>query len=144
MSVKVVKAALEHAEYIIRLNRTCLFQNWSDESIKKDIERHDYYVAMEDGKAKGYACVWTMPPEAELEDICVSPDARRRGLGQMIMDYIISESKKNGVDMICLEVRKSNLGAISLYEKNGFVRGGVRKGYYDNREDALIMCRRDE
>lgn len=139
MNVEIFKASAGNAEDIIRLSRECLSAGWSDESIKKDIERHDYFVAVEGGEVKGYACVWFMPPEAEIDDICVTADARGRGIGDMMMKFIISEAEKNGTDMINLEVRESNLPAIRLYEKNGFVREGVRKAYYDNREDALIM-----
>ena len=49
-----------------------------------------------------------------------------------------------GADTVLLEVRSSNTAAIRLYEEYGFVKTGIRKGYYDNKEDALIMCKNIE
>ena len=119
-------------------------QGWSDESIISDISKHNYYVAEENGVIAGYACVWLIPPEAELEDICVHPEMRRKGIAQALMEHLTEDAHKNGADTVLLEVRASNAAAISLYEKNGFKRAGVRKAYYSNKEDAVIMVRNNE
>jgi len=58
----------------------------------------------------------------------------------MLIQSLISYSRENGISAITLEVRKSNIPAITLYESFGFVRAGLRKNYYsNNNEDAIIM-----
>jgi ribosomal-protein-alanine N-acetyltransferase len=60
-------------------------------------------------------------------------------LGELLLIAAIEMAVARGQEVMTLEVRRSNEAAVSLYEKYGFTRVGVRSGYYDNREDALIM-----
>ncbi|GAB2880749.1 ribosomal protein S18-alanine N-acetyltransferase [Microbulbifer echini] len=80
--------------------------------------------------------------EAELLDVAVSPEWRRRGLAEMLLSRLINSLKKDSRRLL-LEVRVSNLAAQSLYRKLGFSENGLRKNYYpaDNgkRENALLM-----
>ncbi len=78
--------------------------------------------------------------EGEIYDIFISKKFQRKGVGGKLygeFEYILL---KNGVRKVFLEVRESNLKAISFYKKLGFVEGGRRKNYYKNpSEDALIF-----
>ena len=75
--------------------------------------------------------------------MAVSPEYRRKGVGDALMEVMLKVTEESGVLSHTLEVRKSNAGALRLYEKHGFKIAGERKGYYeDNGEDALIMWRR--
>ncbi|MFQ5858886.1 MAG: ribosomal protein S18-alanine N-acetyltransferase [Anaerolineae bacterium] len=88
----------------------------------------------------GYVGFWLVAGEAHISTIAVHPDARRRGLGELLLVHVIETALANGADFVTLEVRVSNHSAQRLYEKYGFNRTGRRKGYYsDNREDAWIM-----
>jgi ribosomal-protein-alanine N-acetyltransferase len=70
----------------------------------------------------------------------VDPGARRRGVGRALMLHVLTAFEGKGATRATLEVRRSNLGAQALYEELGFVRAGVRRGYYsDNGEDAFVM-----
>jgi ribosomal-protein-alanine N-acetyltransferase len=90
----------------------------------------------------GYLIAWFVEDEAHLANIAVVPWARRRGLAQRMLDWLYEEAYLRGSRMIVLEVRTSNSGALRLYERNGFVAGGVRRNYYKNpREDAIVMVR---
>ena len=78
--------------------------------------------------------------EAHITNIAVSPDFRRKHIGESLLMVLIESCRKSMVKYITLEVRVSNEPAIKLYEKYGFRSLGTRKGYYqDNDEDALIM-----
>jgi ribosomal-protein-alanine N-acetyltransferase len=75
-------------------------------------------------------------------NVAVDPDHRRRGIATRLLEALFEMTKNDGRRGYTLEVRVSNAGAIDLYERLGFERRGVRKGYYtDNREDALVMWR---
>ena len=76
-----------------------------------------------------------------LMNVAVDDRLRRRGIGSALMARLFQEADRPGA-CYTLEVRPSNAVAIAMYERFGFERAGLRRGYYhDNREDALIMWR---
>ena len=81
-----------------------------------------------------YDAIW------HVMNIAVDPDRRRRGIAVALIGALL---ERVGSDApITLEVRRSNVGAIALYERFGFKSAGVRRRYYaDNGEDAVIMWR---
>lgn len=92
----------------------------------------------------GYGIVMLSPGEAHILNICVHPDYQGRGLGRFFLQYLLKQLNRSEVDMVLLEVRRSNTPAQQLYQSEGFHELGVRKGYYptDNgREDAIILAK---
>jgi len=80
-----------------------------------------------------------------IMNVAVDPDYRRRGVATRLLEQVFEQTKDDQRRGYTLEVRVSNNRAIELYEKLGFVRQGIRRGYYtDNREDALIMWKDPE
>jgi ribosomal-protein-alanine N-acetyltransferase len=80
-----------------------------------------------------------------IMNVAVDPDYRRRGIATRLLESVFESTRDDQRRGYTLEVRVSNDRAISLYENLGFVRQGLRRGYYtDNREDALIMWRDPE
>lgn len=81
-----------------------------------------------------YDTVW------HVMNVAVDPAKRRRGIATAMIESLLSRVEPDA--QLTLEVRKSNAGAIRLYETFGFRSAGVRRRYYaDNGEDALIMWR---
>jgi ribosomal-protein-alanine N-acetyltransferase len=75
-------------------------------------------------------------------NVAVDPDFQRRGIASRLLEHLFEVTRDDQRRGYTLEVRTSNEEAIALYERLGFVRQGLRRGYYtDNREDALIMWR---
>jgi [ribosomal protein S18]-alanine N-acetyltransferase len=88
----------------------------------------------------GYIMFWVVFEELHLMNLAVRPDVRRRGIGTKLVRHALSVGADRGARTTLLEVRASNQAAIIMYEGFGFIRRGVRKGYYDHpREDAVIM-----
>ncbi len=78
-------------------------------------------------------------------NVAVDPDYRRRGIATRLLEHVFESTRDDQRRGYTLEVRVSNDRAISLYERLGFERQGIRRGYYtDNREDALIMWKDPE
>jgi [ribosomal protein S18]-alanine N-acetyltransferase len=99
-----------------------------------------YVVAREGERIVGYAGLWLMVDEAHVTTFAVHPDARRRRVGERLLQRLFEIAAGMSAQWLTLEVRASNLAAQRLYEKYGFRRAGVRRRYYsDNNEDALIM-----
>lgn len=90
----------------------------------------------------GYAVVWMAGREAELGDLAVRVEARRRGVGSALLTAGLEAAARAGAARIFLEVREGNLAARRLYERAGFEVVGIRPGYYARPvEDALVMRR---
>jgi ribosomal-protein-alanine N-acetyltransferase len=88
----------------------------------------------------GFAGMWLLYDEAHITTICVAPEHRGKGLGELLLLALFEEALNRGAHWLTLEVRVSNTPAQDLYEKYGFTRQGVRRRYYsDNGEDAYIM-----
>jgi len=92
------------------------------------------------GSILGFAVASLLPPQAELETIAVAPESQRLGLGQRLFQALAAELKAAGVGDVLLEVRASNRPAQAFYRALGFVKTGLRPGYYaDPIEDAVLM-----
>ena len=96
-------------------------------------------VAEMDGVVAGYVCLQSLFEEAQILDIAVDPRLRGRGFARMLMEYAVAVACRQGAEFMALEVRESNVAAITLYELFGFSRTGIRKGYYEGKEDAVLM-----
>ena len=94
------------------------------------------------GRPLGYVVAMVARPEAEIADLAVAPDARRRGIGRALIDRLLADLEAEGVESVFLEVRESNRGARALYESRAFRGIGRRRGYYRLPvEDALLLKR---
>lgn len=99
-------------------------------------------AATEDDQLLGYLVLSRYDQAWHLMNIAVDPDHRRRGIASRLVESAFSRIDPNAP--VTLEVRPTNQSAIELYERHGFRRFGLRKGYYpDNGEDALIMWKGD-
>jgi ribosomal-protein-alanine N-acetyltransferase len=97
------------------------------------------FVADHDGIVVGYVCLMSLFEEAQILDIAVAPEQRGRGVARILMDYAIYVSREKDAEVLVLEVRASNIAAITLYERCGFVRTGIRSKYYEGVDDAVLM-----
>jgi ribosomal-protein-alanine N-acetyltransferase len=97
----------------------------------------------EAGALVGYLILSRYVDAWHVMNVAVAPGRRREGIASALLRQLLDETRGGDARRgYTLEVRVSNVGAISLYERFGFRPKGVRRGYYtDNREDALIMWR---
>jgi ribosomal-protein-alanine N-acetyltransferase len=77
--------------------------------------------------------------EAELLIIATHVDVRQQGYARMLFQEALKALRQKDIQKIFLEVRPSNAVALRLYERMGFSRVGLRKQYYPDYEDALIL-----
>ena len=152
-------ATPEDADIIAEMATKYLTHSWGASEIRKDMEKNPnsrYFVVVRSGKALpgqayrgesdvvGYISCWTVLAEGEIHDVVVTEELRRRGLGRKLVNHMLRTGRHEGIHDFTLEVRSRNEAAIKLYEEFGFRREGMRKGYYDNEDDAVIMWRRTE
>ena len=91
----------------------------------------------------GYAGLWISPDPAgdqgHITNIAVAADHRRRGVATRLLGSLAAMAIERGCIALTLEVRVSSTGAQELYRRFGFAPAGVRKRYYENTEDAIVM-----
>lgn len=85
-----------------------------------------------------YRCVMD---ECELLLIGVAPEIRRTGTASALITIIEKEIKKQCINKIFLEVSAINIPAINLYKKLGYSEIGIRKKYYEDGSDAILMAK---
>jgi ribosomal-protein-alanine N-acetyltransferase len=87
----------------------------------------------------GYSVVWKLLDEAELHWFEIFEPFRGRGLSHLFMELLIKEISKSGIKKLLLEVSEKNEPAKRIYEKKGFKSIGVRKSYYPDGSNAILM-----
>ena len=140
--MRIRKLVLEDAPAIAELEKRCFSDPWSEKSIASEVHNPLAYwlVAEDGGEILGYIGSQSVLDAADVMNLAVSPDHRRKGIGEKLIKALTRYLQENGVIALLLEVRVSNAPAIRLYEKLGFVQVGRRPRYYTNpREDALIL-----
>ena len=139
----VRRATIEDAKEIFAIEMECFSVPWSLDSIETELLNEDkklYYVIEDGNGVVGYAGAWLVYDEGQITNIAIRPSARRQGFGAKLTSALIEECFKRGMHEIFLEVRISNLSALSLYRQLGFTVKGMRKNYYSEpKEDAYIM-----
>lgn len=139
----VRRATIEDAKEIFAIEMECFSVPWSLDSIETELLNEDkklYYVVEDANGVVGYAGAWLVYDEGQITNIAIRPSVRRQGYGAKLTSALIEECFKRGMHEIFLEVRISNLSALSLYRQLGFTVKGMRKNYYSEpKEDAYIM-----
>uniref|UniRef100_UPI0040570DE0 ribosomal protein S18-alanine N-acetyltransferase n=1 Tax=Agathobacter sp. TaxID=2021311 RepID=UPI0040570DE0 len=146
---------LEDIPQAAELEAQCFSLPWSEKSFRDSLQRKDtIFLVCEqecaevlqegqkisDKKIIGYIGMYFSFEEAEITNVAVSPCHRGKGVGMILLQKAKEAAKEQGAERILLEVRVSNRPAISLYEKSGFSRIGIRKNFYERPdEDADIM-----
>ena len=145
--IEIRKMKPEYVDAVYEIDKASVPIPWSKKSIEEELNNMlaNFLVAVNDEKVIGFAMCWFVMDECHIGNIAVSPDYRRKGVGEKLFKSLLQGTKEHGTNYIILEVRTSNEPAIKLYEKFGFEEVCIRKHYYKNPdgtyEDALIMSK---
>jgi len=132
---------------IVSLERACpTAAHWSEEqyqdlfsSVESVSPRLCLIAKSASATVVGFLIARHIAPEWELENLVVSPAARRKSIGIELLLALLSQARQTNSEAVFLEVRESNSAARQLYEKAGFLQTGRRKSYYANPlEDAIV------
>lgn len=133
----------EDAEPVAHLLLASIGPAWTAEAVREEITRRGAVAlgVLQDGEALGAILGFTVVDELEIDVVAVAPTARRRGLGRSLVEAAMARARSCGAAQAFLEVRAGNAAARALYASLGFAESGVRRGYYDDGEDAIRMAR---
>lgn len=135
-------ATVKDIDTLIDIDQQSFSFPWPADAFYNDLAHNRFasYVFLEyEGEVAGYCGVWVILDEAHITNIAVLPKFRGQKLGERLLRKMMSLSKEAGAKTMTLEVRVSNEVAKSLYKKLDFQEGGIRKKYYADGEDALVM-----
>ena len=133
---------------VVEIENHCFSLPWSAKSFEDSLSREDTIflvceVTEEDVSSMhiaGYMGLYLSFDEASVTNVAVSPAFRQKGYGEALVETAKVVAKEAGAECVFLEVRQSNVPALSLYKKLGFEELGIRKKFYEHPvEDAIIM-----
>lgn len=127
---------------ILSLDKENFSNNFGEEFYLEYIKNQRVIVAENEKHIVGYILFNQILDEAEIYKIVVLKDFRKKQIAFKIFEFLLNELKKNNVKKIFLEVRKSNIPAINLYIKCGFIEIREIVDYYSNpKENGIMMLK---
>jgi ribosomal-protein-alanine N-acetyltransferase len=135
-----------HIEELLPIERQLFGEEpWTARTFWSELGQLDtrhYLVALDEGMVVGYAGLCAYPDEAFVQTMAVAPRAQGEGLGAQLLQALLDEAARRRKTTVSLEVRADNDTAQRLYQRFGFRRAGVRRGYYQpSGTDAVVMMR---
>ncbi len=131
----------EHLRQMAEIEREAFDQPWTENMFIPELNAGDayYLVGVRGDEVLCYGGFHKVLDEGHITNIAVKQSERGRGFGKFLMSMLISKAREIGVKHLTLEVKSTNEVAKNMYLGFGFRVEGVRKRYYNNRDDALIM-----
>lgn len=139
----VRKAVLEDVSAIAEIERMSIPQPWSEAAFANALAQENAVTlaAVCDGAVCGFITGVYVLDSADIYSVATAEEYRRKGVGGKLLEAFFG-ALPDEVFTVGLEVRESNLAAISLYENHGFERVGLRKNFYsDPKENAVLMTK---
>ncbi len=115
-------------------------QFWSE--LARVPESRWYVVARRGPRIVGYAGVFVVVPEADVQTVAVALEEQGRGTGRILLEALVERAVARGAGVLRLEVRADNAAALGLYRAMGFTADGRRRDYYGRGHDAVLMSLR--
>ncbi|MDD4840104.1 MAG: ribosomal protein S18-alanine N-acetyltransferase [Clostridia bacterium] len=139
--MRLERLRFEHLAQMAEIEKEAFDAPWSVNMFIPELACEDanYIVGVDGDEVICYGGFRKILNEGHIMNIAVKKGYREQGLGKQLISAMIARAKLLGIERITLEVSSINPVAIMLYEKNGFVSCGIRKKYYENGSDAIIM-----
>ncbi len=138
----------KHLRAVMPIEQGAYPKSWSRSVFESELDQvkdgsRCYLVGCSDRSVVGYGGLWFVADpdgdQAHITNIAVDPDRRREGIATRLMLALADAAIAHGCVAWTLEVRASSEGAHELYRRFGFAPAGIRKRYYENTEDAIVM-----
>ena len=147
VKVRIRDASSRDLARIFEIERLAFAHPWSLDSFRRELALPFSRLMVADADESeagdrplaGFLCRWLVANECHILNVAVHPSMRRMGIGIELMTEAIVEAKAKNIQLITLEVRRSNLAARTLYRRLNFEERRLRKNYYGLGEDAIVM-----
>jgi ribosomal-protein-alanine N-acetyltransferase len=130
-----------HLSQMAEIEREAFDMPWTEAMFIPEVQSENavYLVGVRGGEVICYGGFHRVLDEAHITNIAVKSAERGKGIGKLLMSMLMAKARESGVRTMTLEVKENNLAAIKMYQGFGFVVDGIRKRYYANKFDALLM-----
>ena len=140
----IVPMRRAHIRKIMPIEQQVYPRPWTAQVFIEELEqvrvgKRHYLVGTIGDELVGYGGLLYVENDAHVTNIAVHPMWRSRGIATELLLDLAWEANRRGCEAVTLEVRHTNVAAQQLYRRFGFVPAGVRKKYYENRDDAIVM-----
>jgi [ribosomal protein S18]-alanine N-acetyltransferase len=140
----IVPMRRAHIRKIMPIEQQVYPRPWTPQVFVEELEqarvgKRHYLVGTIGDELVGYGGLLYVENDAHVTNIAVDPMWRSRGIATELLLDLAWEANRRGCEAMTLEVRHTNVAAQQLYRRFGFVPAGVRKKYYENRDDAIVM-----
>ena len=143
--INVRKMKKEDLVQVCEIEKANFSLPWSEKSFMESMERNDtlFLTALAGEEVAGYLGCYCIDGVGEITNVAVKESMRRQGIGAMLLQTLYEAGESLDTKEFFLEVRESNETAIRLYTREGFVKEGIRKNFYEQPvENAVIMWKR--
>ena len=136
----------EDLDAVASLESASFTNPWTRDMLARELERSEvtrvYVLRLPGRRVAAFCACWVIHDELHVNTIAVDSTVRRQGLATRLMEHVLIDAARDGARRATLEVRRSNLAALGLYQRLGFKVTAVRPRYYSHpEEDALILWR---
>ena len=133
----------EDNQAVTDLEQICFAYPWTYKMVAEMQEQASFLgvVAEIESEVIGYAGAIYCLNQADIALVAVKPEFRRNGIAQKLINQLEQLILQKGVTDVFLEVRISNTPARELYKRMGFSEISIRKKYYEDSEDAIVMLK---
>jgi len=117
-------------------------RSWGENSVRESFHVPGVAILMAGRNRQqpiGFLIWRDLGGEAEILSLGVAPDTQRSGVGQMLLNGFIDQARQTHTDRLFLEVDEGNVAACALYQQAGFTQSGLRKSYYRDGANAVMM-----
>ncbi len=131
--IEQLQYTMQNIIALAELEKTCFGRDaWSINSLRGEFENNfsHFFAEVCDGEIVGYICIRTVCEEAQVCNIAVMPEFRRRGIATSLLQKGLELSREKACTRCELEVNTENIAAVELYKKCGFEIEGTRKNFY--------------
>ena len=135
----VDSVSMEELQEIMEIEKESFEHPWSKPMFLS--ENQSFVLACYSNNIIGYLCYSTVLDECHILNIAVKPLFRKKGIAESMLKKLFELSESKGINFFYLEVSDRNLAAINLYLKLGFKKLGIRKKYYEDGSDAIVMVK---
>lgn len=143
LNLEIAELTADHLHDVLTIEQESFADPWSLTAFRNFIVLYrTSWVALDGGKVAGYIVSQWVLDEIHILNVAVDKSRRRTGVASYILDFLFERARKQKMNDVYLEVRESNDGARALYRRYGFSELGIRKSYYHDGEDALVMHHR--
>ena len=138
------KMHLNDLDEVMIIEKEAFNDHWKRSDFEYEINENEFahmVVFEEEGQILGMLGYYILFDDAQITTIAVKENSRGKHIATQLMQYLIKDCIERECSVLSLEVRVSNFKAIHLYKKFEFVEMNIRKGYYEDGEDAIFMIR---